>query len=41
MKGASEMTEFIRERLEDGKHRQYGEEPVIALRPLLTVWISG
>ena len=31
MKGASEMTEFIRERLEDGKHRQYGEEPVSEL----------
>ncbi len=31
MKSASEMTAFIRERLEDGKHRQYGEEPVSEL----------
>ena len=30
MKGG-EMTEFIRERLEDGKHRQYGQEPVSEL----------
>ena len=27
----SEVVEFIRERLEDGKHRQYGEEPVSEL----------
>lgn len=31
MKGANEMTQFIRERLEDGKHRQYGQEPVSEL----------
>ncbi|MBU10567.1 MAG: phosphohydrolase [Gemmatimonadetes bacterium] len=31
MKSASEMTAFIRERLKDGKHRQYGEEPVSEL----------
>ena len=31
MKSKSEMVTFIRERLEDGKHRQYGEEPVSEL----------
>lgn len=31
MRNAREMTDFIRERLEDGKHRQYGEEPVSEL----------
>lgn len=31
MKSANEMTQFIRERLEDGKHRQYGQEPVSEL----------
>ena len=31
MKNKSEVVEFIRERLEDGKHRQYGEEPVSEL----------
>ncbi len=31
MKSASEMTAFILERLKDGKHRQYGEEPVSEL----------
>ena len=28
---SSEVVEFIRQRLEDGKHRQYGEEPVSEL----------
>ncbi len=31
MKGTNEMTQFIRERLEGGKHRQYGQEPVSEL----------